>query len=286
MPTKETAVLQRQLERERAARKQAETLLEEKSRELYQTNQELRSLADHLEELVQERTKELAHARDQALEANRAKSVFLANMSHELRTPLNAILGFTQLMMRDHGLSAEYHENLDVIIRSGEHLLGLINDVLEMSKIEAGQHILNAENFDLYYMLNGLEDMFRLRASDKKLTLLFDLAEEVPQYIRTDPNKLRQVLFIFKTCIWSLSPTAPHRQPSSCAKATVRTVKSKRAPWPTLYIDPLPSSKPCAVSSTVTRSWLPKTPWRLAVGSTFPGKASVMRRTLADFPSQ
>ena len=97
-------------------------------------------------------------------------------------------------MMRDHGLSAEYRENLDVIIRSGEHLLGLINDVLEMSKIEAGQHTLNEENFDLYYMLNGLEDMFRLRTSDKKLTLLFDLAEDVPQYVRTDPNKLRQVL--------------------------------------------------------------------------------------------
>jgi signal transduction histidine kinase/CheY-like chemotaxis protein len=194
MPTDEIEVLKRRLERERAARKQAETLLEDKSRELYQTNQELRNLADHLEELVQERTKELAQARDQALEANRAKSVFLANMSHELRTPLNAILGFTQLMMRDQGVSAEYRENLDVIIRSGEHLLGLINDVLEMSKIEAGQHTLNAENFDLYYMLNGLEDMFRLRASDKKLTLLFDLAEDVPQYVRTDPNKLRQVL--------------------------------------------------------------------------------------------
>jgi signal transduction histidine kinase/FixJ family two-component response regulator len=194
MPTEETEVLQRRLERERAARKQAETLLEEKSRELYQTNEELRTLADHLEELVEERTKELAQARDQALEANRAKSVFLANMSHELRTPLNAILGFTQLMMRDHGLSAEYRENLDVIIRSGEHLLGLINDVLEMSKIEAGQHTLHEENFDLYYMLHGLEDMFRLRASDKKLTLLFDLAEDIPQYVRTDPNKLRQVL--------------------------------------------------------------------------------------------
>jgi signal transduction histidine kinase len=157
MPTDEIEVLKRRLERERAARKQAETLLEDKSRELYQTNQELRSLADHLEDLVAERTKELARARDQALEANRAKSVFLANMSHELRTPLNAILGFTQLMMRDQGVSAEYRENLDVIIRSGEHLLGLINDVLEMSKIEAGQHTLNAENFDLYYMLNGPE---------------------------------------------------------------------------------------------------------------------------------
>ena len=94
--------------------------------------------ADHLEELVQERTKSW-RKRDQALEANRAKSVFL-NMSHEPRTPLNAILALPNSMMRDHGLSAEYRENLDVIIRSGEHLLGLINDVLEMSKIEAGQH--------------------------------------------------------------------------------------------------------------------------------------------------
>src|SRR5262245_14150108 len=170
MPTEETEVLKRRFERERAARKQAETLLEEKSRELYQTNQELRNLADHLEELVQERTKELAQARDQALEANRAKSIFLANMSHELRTPLNAILGFTQLMMRDHGLSAEYRENLDVIIRSGEHLLGLINDVLRWQRLKQANNSWNAENFDCNTCLTGLEKWFDCGPQTKSLS--------------------------------------------------------------------------------------------------------------------
>jgi len=148
-----------------------------------QAEEELRQAKDAAEE-----------ARRAAEAANRAKSVFLANMSHELRTPLNAILGFAQLMTRDSDLTTAQHENLDIIGRSGEHLLGLINDVLEMSKIEAGRTTLLEEGFDLYHMLGGLEEMFRLRAQDKGLVLIFDRAPDVPQYFRTDEGKLRQVL--------------------------------------------------------------------------------------------
>ncbi|NIM96438.1 MAG: response regulator [Anaerolineales bacterium] len=158
---------------------------------------------------VEERTKELSdtlvelrHSRDAAEAANRAKSVFLANMSHELRTPLNAILGFSQLMLRpaspdterEKSLTPEQEENLEVVVRSGEHLLGLINDVLEMSKIEAGRVSLNERDFDLHRMLEGLEEMFTLRAEQKGLSLTLYRTPEVPQYIWADEGKLRQVL--------------------------------------------------------------------------------------------
>ncbi|MBW4520278.1 MAG: PAS domain S-box protein [Scytolyngbya sp. HA4215-MV1] len=127
-------------------------------------------------------------------EANRAKSVFLANMSHELRTPLNAILGFSQLMVRDSSLSRDHQEHLGIINRSGEHLLNIINDILEMSKIEAGRITFNVSDFDLYQLLDTLEEMFQLRAENKGLRLFFDRAANLPQYIKTDENKLRQVL--------------------------------------------------------------------------------------------
>lgn len=127
-------------------------------------------------------------------EANRAKSTFLANMSHELRTPLNAILGFAQLMERDSALTTHQRESLATINRSGEHLLQLINDVLEMSKIEAGRTVLNPEPFDLYQLLKTIQEMFQVRAASKKLYLKVELAEDLPQYIFTDQGKLRQVL--------------------------------------------------------------------------------------------
>ncbi|HEY9660838.1 MAG TPA: PAS domain S-box protein, partial [Allocoleopsis sp.] len=126
--------------------------------------------------------------------ANRTKSQFLANMSHELRTPLNIILGFTQLLQRDRILTTQQQDYLSTITRSGEHLLELINDVLEMSKIEAGQAHLNETSFDLYYLLNTLEEMWQPKATDKGLQLIFDRQSNLPQYIRTDESKLRQVL--------------------------------------------------------------------------------------------
>ncbi|OQY56992.1 MAG: hypothetical protein B6245_17645 [Desulfobacteraceae bacterium 4572_88] len=139
--------------------------------------------------------KELAEcARSVAEDANRAKSTFLANMSHELRTPLNAILGFSQLMTRSDHLSPEDLENISIISRSGEHLLTLINDVLDMSKIEAGRITLNEQSFDLYRLLDDLENMWRMRAEDKNLQLIFKRSPDVPRYIRADDVKLRQVL--------------------------------------------------------------------------------------------
>jgi PAS domain S-box-containing protein len=136
----------------------------------------------------------LKEAKLAAESANRTKSQFLANMSHELRTPLNVILGFTQLMLRDRLLSAQQQDHLGTITRSGEHLLELINDVLEMSKIEAGQVRLNEISFDLYYLLDVLEEMWQPKAASKGIQLILERQADIPQYIKTDESKLRQVL--------------------------------------------------------------------------------------------
>src|SRR5438067_3310948 len=126
-------------------------------------------------------------------QANRAKSVFLANMSHEIRTPMNAILGFSQLMLRDQDVTPRQRQYLGTINRSGEHLLALINDILEMSKIEAGRTTLNLSTFDLRVLVKDLEMMFRVRTDEKKLSFSVETIGDVPQYIVTDINKLRQV---------------------------------------------------------------------------------------------
>jgi signal transduction histidine kinase/DNA-binding NarL/FixJ family response regulator len=137
---------------------------------------------------------ELQKAKVSAEAANQAKSKFLATMSHELRTPLNAILGFTQLINLDQSLSKEHQQHLDIISRSGQHLLKLINNVLEMSKIEAGQLTLNVSSFDLYHLLDTLREMLQLKASAKGLLLTIECSPDVPQYVITDESKLNQVL--------------------------------------------------------------------------------------------
>ncbi|MBN1878651.1 hypothetical protein JW823_00925, partial [bacterium] len=137
---------------------------------------------------------QLDSVRCQAESANRTKSAFLANMSHEIRTPMNAILGYTQLLRRDRTLGVEAREHLDIIHRSGEHLLALINDVLELSKIEAGRAVLNNEQFDIDRLMTDLQRMFQLRIKQKGLCFSVESQSLFGGSIIADQGKVRQIL--------------------------------------------------------------------------------------------
>jgi len=155
--------------------------------------QELRRHRIHLEELVAERTNALSVAVRQAQTANQAKSIFLANMSHELRTPLNSVIGFSRLMADSKNMLPEEKRNLAIIHRSGEHLLTLINDILELSKIEAGRAVLQTDIMSIDEILQEVMDMVSMRAGQTGVELELDSAG-VPAGARVDGTKLRQVL--------------------------------------------------------------------------------------------
>ena len=169
---------------------------------------DLDALNQDLEGKVAQRTQELAEtvtqlreserlaneAREAAQVASESKSLFLASMSHELRTPLNAILGFVQLLRRRHSLNEETRHGLSVIMRSGEHLLSLINDILSITKIEAGQMTLKEEPFDLHHLLDDLYETFQPRAEAKGLVLTVRCDASVPRQVCGDDGKLRQIL--------------------------------------------------------------------------------------------
>jgi two-component system sensor histidine kinase/response regulator len=144
------------------------------------------------ENFAQRRALEASERR--ALEASRAKSLFLSNMSHELRTPLNAVLGFAQLLERSASLPEKERESVALIRSSGEHLLDLINDVLAISKIEAGKVALAEKPFDLRHLLRGVVEMIRVRTQEKGLQLVVDVPDDLPARVVGDEGKLRQVL--------------------------------------------------------------------------------------------
>ncbi|CAN1211142.1 ATP-binding protein [Tumidithrix helvetica PCC 7403] len=168
--------------------------LAESRQELAKLNTQLKSFNQNLEKLVRERTVELEVAKAAAENANKAKSQFLANMSHELRTPLNGILGYAQILKRSKD-PEKHQDGLEIIQRSGQHLLTLINDILDLSKIEADKLELHPTEFDLAEFLKSLIDIFTIQASSKGVEILYKPIGQIPEIVKGDDKRLRQILF-------------------------------------------------------------------------------------------
>jgi len=165
---------------------------------LLKTADDLRAKNIELDKAFREVEIAYARANEMAFEAeaaNKSKSIFVANMSHEIRTPLNAIIGFSQLLNRDRHLSDSQKEYSFSIIRAGEHLLELINDILELSKVEAGKVVLKPVNIDLHSFLKDIQLIFKERTQSKHITFAYEIDENVPQFILIDQSKLRQIFF-------------------------------------------------------------------------------------------
>lgn len=172
----------------------SEKTVEQLLHELKLKNEELANHGTLLEEKVIRRTRDAERAREDAEKANVAKSQFLSNMSHELRTPLNGVLGYTQVLQNASDLQDKYKGSLKGIMNCGEHLLTVINDILDISKIEAGKLDLVYDEVDVLKVVSDTEDILRYKALEKGLSLNHSLEAEIPQSIKSDPTKLRQIL--------------------------------------------------------------------------------------------
>lgn len=191
-PDSEDRVSRSRYNREKRARQEAERLLDDKSRELWELNQQLLSQAEDLERTVEARTEALRHATEHAEASNQAKTIFLASMSHEIRTPLNGVLGMAEAL-RDTQLTAEQRDMVSTILDSGGTLLSVLSDILDISKVEAGQLDIEHIPVDVVALAKATKELYALKAQEKGLVFDVLVTAAARCWIESDPTRLRQV---------------------------------------------------------------------------------------------
>ncbi len=187
-------ILKKRYLRERQARRSAEVILEQKSLELFQRNQELKDFKENLEKQIIERTREAEKAKTEARAANQAKSEFLANMSHAIRTPLTAIIGFAEVLLQHRLSREESAQYLTTIINGGRHLTTLLSEILDISKIENQKLELEDIRFNLPNLLQDIEQIYLFNCQKEQLDFVLVMDSVIPEWIVADPTRLKQVI--------------------------------------------------------------------------------------------